>query len=237
MAAFCFGSFGSVLMAGTITGLVVQKKNKERVNVYIDGDFAFGLAMIEAIKLHKGQQLTDQEIERLKALDEIEVAHERALNFLSYRPRSGDEVRANLREKRYSDSVIEQIIERLERAGLIDDESFARYWVENREQFKPRSSRGLRYELRKKGVEDDAIEAALEGLDEEESAYRAALDRARRTPHTSKQYFAKRLGDFLSRRGFTYQVVRPVVDRLWTELSEGDESAHDDLDFDLGMED
>jgi regulatory protein len=224
-------------MAGTITGLVVQKKNKERVNVYIDGEFAFGLAMIEAIKLRKGQTLSAEAIARLKALDDVEVAHERALNFLSYRPRSADEVRRNLRQKDVSDTVIEQVMERLERTGLVNDEAFARYWVENREQFKPKSERGLRFELRQKGVSDEAIEAALGEVNEEESAYRAASERARRLPHTDKQVFAKRLGDYLARRGFSYDVVRDVVDRLWAELAEGDESARDNFNADFYMED
>jgi regulatory protein len=224
-------------MAGTITGLVVQKQNKDRVNVYIDGEFAFGLAMIEAVKLRKGQVLSEEKIAQLKALDALEVAHERALNYLSYRPRSAAEVRRNLREKEYPDTVIDQVMERLERAGLVDDEAFARFWVENREMSKPRSERGLRFELRQKGVSDDAINAALTDVNEEESAYRAGLERARRIPRSDKQFFGKRLGDFLARRGFTYAVVRETVDRLWTELAEGDESAHDDYDYDTDMED
>jgi regulatory protein len=224
-------------MAGKITGLVVQKKNKERVNVYIDDEFAFGLAMIEAIKLRKGQELSEEEIARLKALDEIEVAQEKALNFLSFRPRSADEVRRSLREKGYLDPVIDQVMERLERSGLVNDEDFARFWVDNREQFKPKSGRGLRYELRQKGVTDDAIESALEGIDEEDSAYRAASTRAKRIPHDNKQAFAKRLGDYLARRGFPYSVVREVTERLWSELNEDDSSAHDDIDIDFYTED
>src|SRR5688572_16641563 len=219
-------------MAGTITSLVVQKRNKDRVNVYIDGEYAFGLAMIEAVKLRKGQVLNADEIARLKSLDEVETAHERALNFLSFRPRSAAEVRHNLRQKEYSDSVIDQVIERLERAGLVDDAAFARFWVDNREMSKPRSGRGLRFELRQKGVSDDAINAALTELNEADSAYRAALDRAKRIPRTDKQVFAKRLGDFLARRGFTYDVVREVVNQLWDELSEGNTPAHDDTYYD-----
>jgi regulatory protein len=153
-------------MAGTITALVAQKRNKERVNVYLDGEFAFGLALIEALKLHKGQQLSDDDIARLKALDEIEVAHDRALNFLSYRPRSSEEVRRNLHQKEFAEQTIETVIERLTGAGLLDDAAFARYWVDNRERFEPRSRRALRYELRQKGVPDAAIQAALGDLDE-----------------------------------------------------------------------
>lgn len=206
-------------MAGTITALVVQKRNKERVNVYLDGEFAFGLAMIEALKLHKGQKLSDEDIARLKALDEIEKAHERALNYLSYRPRSVDEVRRNLSEK-YPETAVEAVIERLERAGLLNDQEFARFWVENRDRFKPRSKRALRYELRQKGISDVDIDLVLEALDEEDAARRAAEDRARRYRNADEETFRKRMSDFLARRGFSYGIIRDVVDQLWTQRSD-----------------
>ena len=86
-------------MAGTITALRYQKRNKNRVNVYLDDQFAFGLAAIEAARLHVGQTLTDDDVVRLRRRDDVERAYERALDFLSYRPRSEAEVCRNLRRK------------------------------------------------------------------------------------------------------------------------------------------
>ena len=206
-------------MAGKITALVAQKRNKERVNVYIDGEFAFGLALIEALKLHKGQTLTDEEIDRLKALDEVEVAHERALNLLSYRPRSTDEVRRKLQESnKFSENAVDKALEKLERAGLLDDEAFARYWVENRERFSPRSARALRHELRQKGVSDRVVEDVVTSLDEEDAAYRAAQAKLSRYANAEEDEFRKKLGGYLSRRGFSYGTVRDVLDRIWNEI-------------------
>jgi hypothetical protein len=71
------------IMAGTITALKLQKKNKERVNVYLDGRYAFSLAAIEAAKLKRGQLLSDQEIEGLLGRDSFQKAYGRALRFLS----------------------------------------------------------------------------------------------------------------------------------------------------------
>ena len=207
-------------MAGTITSLVAQERNKERVSVYIDGEFAFGLTMIEALKLRKGQQLSETEIARLQALDEIEVAHEAALNFLSYRPRSTHEVRRRLEERKFSPQAVEKALERLQNAGLLDDEAFSSYWIENREQFGPRSIRALRQELRQKGVPDSIIAAALDGLDEEDAAYRAASHQARHLTGLDRQAFRKKVGDFLTRRGFSYAVSRDVTNRLWAEHHE-----------------
>jgi regulatory protein len=224
-------------VTGKITALVAQKRNKERVSVYIDGEFAFGLALIEAIRLRRGQELTDEDIKRLRSLDEVEVAHEAALKFLSYRPRSVAEVRQRLQQKDLSPEAIEAVLRRLEEAKLLDDRAFARYWIDNREQFEPRSARALRFELRRKGVSDDDIQASLADLDEDSAAYRAAKAYASRLKGKDKQIFWKRLGDFLGRRGFGYGVVKSVVSRVWEERStkDGDDSDEWALSDDMNL--
>jgi regulatory protein len=225
-------------MAGTITALVIQKRNKERVNVYVDGEFAFGLAMIEAVKLHKGQQLSAEEITRLKALDEAEIAHERALGFLAHRPRSVEEIRRYLRGKNVPDAAVAGVVDRLERAGLVDDEAFTRYWIESRGRSKPISARALRYELRKKGVPAPVIEAALEVIDEEALALRAARVVARRFRSLDRKMFRRRLSEALLRRGFIFTVVREVADRLWAEwIEEASSSTHGDSEVERRTED
>ncbi|NDJ53497.1 MAG: hypothetical protein GYB68_10485 [Chloroflexi bacterium] len=213
-------------MAGTITGLVIQKRNKERVNVFLDGEFAFGLALTHALGLHKGQHLSDEDLQRLQALDEVEVARETALNYLSYRPRSTSEVRAKLSEKGYSEAAIETAINRLTEVGLLDDAAFARFWLDNRDRFKPRGARALRFELHQKGIPDDIINLVLEDLDESEAAYRAAHGRMARYAQADQQTFNKKLGDFLARRGFSYDIIRDVLDRLWAETQ--NDNVHDD---------
>jgi len=205
-------------MAGTITALKVQKRNPERVNVYLDGRYAFSLAAIEAAKLRRGQVLSDEDIEGLKERDSFEKAHDRALRFLSYRPRSEAELRRYLQGKAVPPTIEEEVIERLTRAKLLDDLAFARYWVENRESFNPRGLRMLRYELRQKGLSEDTIAQALMDLDEEESAYRVALRRGRRLAHLDQVSFRKKLGAHLLRRGFSHEVVNLAVERTWQEL-------------------
>lgn len=213
-------------MAGTITALVVQKRNKQRVNVELDGEFAFGLSLIKAAELRKGQQLTDADIETLRHEDSAEVAYERALNFLAYRPRSEREVRRNLAKKDpdMPEDTLDEVIARLERAGLLDDAEFARYWVANRQEFKPRSIRALSYELQQKGVARQHIDAAVAEVDEFEAATQAAEKRARRLARLDHDLFYKRLGDFLSRRGFAYDVIREVVDAMWNTVAQARES-------------
>jgi regulatory protein len=201
-------------MAGTITALRFQKRNKNRVNVYIDDRFAFGLAAIEAAHLRVGQTLNDDDVARLQRQDNVERAYERALNFLSYRPRSEAEVRRRLREKDVPDEVVEVVVERLTRAGLLDDREFTRYWVENRLQFNPRGARALRHELWEKGVPAPIIADALAGFDEKASARKTAESRARQLAHLEPRDFRRRLGAYLARRGFSYAVIEPLIEEM-----------------------
>ena len=201
-------------MAGTISALRYQKRNKNRVNVYLDDQFAFGLAAIEAARLRVGQALSDDDVARLRRQDDVERAHERALNFLSYRPRSEAEVRRNLRKKDVTDEAIEAVVERLTRAGMLDDREFARYWVENRLQFNPRGARALGHELREKGVPVSIIDDTLAGFDEEPTARKAAEAGARRLAHLEPTAFRRRLGAYLARRGFSYAVISPLLEEM-----------------------
>jgi regulatory protein len=204
-------------MPGTITALVAQKKNKDRVNVYLDGKFAFGLAAIEALKLKRGQVLSDADVQRLRQVDDVERARERALHFLSYRPRSTAEVRRNLKDADFAPEAIEAAIERLTQAGLLDDRAFAQYWLENRGQFSPRSARALKAELRDKGVDAQTIDETLQTAshDDDAAAYQAALPRARRLAHLEAREFKNKLGAYLMRRGFDYEAAREAVRRAW----------------------
>jgi len=201
-------------MAGTITALRLQKRNENRVNVYLDGQFAFGLAAIEAAHLRVGQTLSDADVARLRKQDEVERAYEHALNFLSYRPRSEAEVRRHLCKKTVGDEVVEAVIERLTRAGLLHDREFARYWVENRLQFSPRGARALRHELWEKGVPASIITDTLSDFDEEAAARQVAEARARRLAHLDPPDFRRRLGAYLARRGFSYTVIEPLVEEM-----------------------
>lgn len=201
-----------------ITKLETQKKRKSRVNVHLDGSYGFSVGAMVALSLEIGQELDDSAIAELEHQDALERAHDRALHFLSFRPRSCLEVEKYLQGKGADPGIIEEEVSRLVSVGLLDDAAFARYWVENRETFRPRGAWALRHELRRKGVADDIVSEALEGLDLEESAYRAAQKRAERDAHLDKHAFRRHVGDHLRRRGFSYEVIRPVVDRLWGEV-------------------
>ncbi len=209
-------------MTGTITALKFQKRNKERVNVYLDGEYAFGLQAVEAAQLRKGQALSDAEIAELKARDERNQAFDRSLRFLSYRPRSRVEVERYLRGKAVAEEVIADIIARLEQAKYLDDEAFARFWVDNREQFRPRSQRALRYELRQKGVSDEIISLVLSDRDDEVAAWRAIEGRLPRWANLPRDEFRQKALGYLSRRGFSYSTISLTLEKAFETLNIGD---------------
>jgi regulatory protein len=209
-------------MAGKITALKHQKRNQDRVSVYLDGRFAFGLPAIVAASLRQGQYLSDAEIATLTAQGAVESLYNQALNYLSYRPRSKSEVVSYLRRHGASETEIESTIDRLERAGLLDDEAFAQFWIENREQFRPRGLRALDYELRSKGLESEIIEQALTSVDAAASAYRAASKKAGQLSHLDETTFRRKLVAYLARRGFDYEIAREAAERHWVELTTGE---------------
>lgn len=214
-----------------ITALKVQARNKSRVNVYLDGEFALGLVKIEAAWLKVGQSLSDADVEKLKRADADEAAYERALEFLSYRPRSEAEIRRHLKKKEMPESRMDAVVARLRRAGLVDDSSFAEQWVENRAAFRPKAKRALKAELRAKGVGANEIEAALEGVDESAAARQLAESRAPRLirQKLSKLEFKRKLGEYLARRGFDYETISEAVERAWREGG-GDDSKNESED-------
>ena len=216
-------ALGCVFLMKKITALVVQKRNPNRVNLHLDGEFAFGLARIVAAWLRVGQDLSDEKIEQLQLEDSRERAFQQAMLFLSYRARSESEIRQNLRKHEIPEPVIEQTLDRLRQDGLANDSQFAHAWVENRSVFRPRSRRMMARELRQKGLNDEAVSSAIAKVDDEALAYDAAQKRVARYKSLEWNEFRKKLSDFLARRGFSYSVIAPVVTRMWNEAHKAEQ--------------
>jgi regulatory protein len=207
-------------MNAKITGLKVQKKNHQRVNVYLDGEFAFGLSRMAAGWLQVGQELSEEKISELKERDAFEVAYQRTLRYIGFRERSTSEIRRYLNKSAVSEEIAEQVIDRLKQAGLLDDRRFAQVWIENRSEFRPRSLRALRMEMRQHGIDDELIDQSLETFDEHEAAYKAAEKYASRLENLDWQDFRRKLAGHLGRRGFNYETSAEVIHKVW------DENAH-----------
>jgi len=201
-----------------ITDIKPQKRDPQRINIYLDGEFDFGVARAVAPWLQIGKEISRDKIKELQAQDEAEKAYQRALYYLSFRERSEEEVCHNLRGHDVPDAAIEKVLERLRRNTLISDKRFAEKWVENRSAFHPRSRRALAVELGQKGISSSIIDEVLAKVDDHEMAYNLAQKKYRRVQGLEWPEFRKKLNGYLSRRGFSYGITAEVTRQIWDEL-------------------
>ena len=211
--------------AGTITHLRAQINDPQRVNLFIDHTFALGVSLdtVAKAKLYVGKTISAEEYAQLEQIESTDKAFQAALRLLSARPRSTAEVRERLERKDFAPEAIAAALSRLAQLELIDDAAFARFWVENRQACRPRGASALRDELRRKGIDPGVVATVLsdEALTGDEAGRamtlaRAALRKYANSPN--RLAFVRRLGGYLQRRGFGFEVIRPIVDQLWAEV-------------------
>ena len=203
-----------------IISAIERQKRRQRVNVYGDeGRFAFALALhlAQDAGLHSGMELSEAQVNALQEADARHSAYEAALRLLSYRPRSEKEMRRRLGRRGIGLRLIDETVRQLRERGYLDDKAFARFWTETREATSPRSRRLIAQELRAQGVDAEMAAAATVSVADEEAAYRAASRRLHAFRGLDYETFRRRLGGFLVRRGFSYDVARRTMDRCWQE--------------------
>jgi regulatory protein len=144
-----------------------------------------------------------------------------AYYYLSYRPRSEEEIRQWLHKRGFTKEVTENTIAKLKEQNLSDDFSFAQFWTENRLSFRPKSKRMIRKELRDKKVAAEIIEQVTKDIDDEEVAYKVAASRLPSLAHLDYPDFYRRLSNYLAYRGFSYEVIKRTASLLWQEREQG----------------
>ena len=211
---------------GTITAIAAQAQDSQRVNIFVDDQFAIGISLATLAQegLFVGQNLDEDGWARLEVAAQSEAAMRAALRLIDSRPRSVAEIGRQLARKRYPVEIVAQAVARMQELGLLDDAAFSYLWVESRQRVRPRGPRALRDELRRKGVDRATIEATLAAHagDAEteaaqiESVARAALPRYATCPDWAS--FQRRLGGLLQRRGFSLELIGPILGILWKEV-------------------
>ena len=204
---------------GRITRIEVQKRNRARRSIYLDGNYSFSLsqgALLQA-GLRVGDEVSEVEVEELVSLDRRERAREIAFKYLSYRPRTIKEVADKLRSKEISAQIIEMVIEDLKGLKFLDDRSFARSWVAERLANRPGGRRLLYKELRQKGVDVELIEEAINELypPEVEVAKELLRKKMGRFRGLEPEKARSRAWGFLLRRGFSPQTAQECMDELF----------------------
>ncbi|MGH2583635.1 MAG: regulatory protein RecX, partial [Dehalococcoidia bacterium] len=200
-----------------------MQERRGRYNVFVDGEFALALdaEVLAGSGLRVDQPVTAERLRELAVTDLRKRALDGALRFLAARPRSEAEIRQRLLRRGLPHDIVVTTIERLREYGYVDDAEFSRFWVESRSGANPRGRYVVRRELRAKGVDQETVDTALEGLTEEASAAKAARKKARSLQGLEHRVFYTRLTGYLVRRGFGYEVVRQTVNDLWKSMNGG----------------
>jgi len=217
--------------AGTISSVVAQAKTRRhlgtRVNVFIDEKFSFALAVELAIDfgLRPNFVVTPALLDEMLRRDGDARAYARALNFLSYRPRSSKEIRDKLVRDEFPETVVHRVLERLQKEGQINDADFASLWVESRTHSRPKGARVLRQELRIKGVEAETIAHSLPDDEQERlNALEAVRPQMRKWNGLDERAQRDKAIVFLQRRGFGFGAALSALRALAEEDQDTDDN-------------
>ena len=198
-------------MKNIITDLKSSRRSQGRVHVHIDHRYAFTVNVFDTAALAVGQCLDPGVIARMKKKHAEHTAYVCAIRYLSYRQRSRKEVDRYLTvRKGLARETVTATIARLSEDGYLDDEEFARLFVESRMRTRPRSCAFMRYELSQKGIDDDVADAVLKGVNDEHLAWYAIESKLTQWSSLDPMVVKKRLIGFLQRRGFSLGVAMTV---------------------------
>jgi regulatory protein len=194
-----------------ITDIKQQVKRQGRYSIYVDEKYSFSLSENELLTqgLRINQEFNASEFEQIKKTAVEDKAYTRAIDLLARRARSEWELHDYLKRKDYEEDIITKILNKLSEQGYVNDESFARTWVENRRLLKATSKRRLRMELQQKHINSDVISLVLE---EDETDERAVLRDLMAKKRTQSRYLdPQKLIAYCMRQGFNYDDIKSVL--------------------------
>lgn len=206
---------------GTVTSIEAQVHSALRYNVFLDGEFAFGIGrdLLLESGLAKGEYLDQDRLDQILVQDAVDRAVTASMRALDQRMQTGKELRVRMLRKGFEPIVIDAALQKLAAHGYIDDERFAELWIENRLAHRPRARRMLEQELRQKGIDREIVQetvAAME-IDDLPAAIDLANKRLRSLQHLPLPDQKKKLTGILARRGFDYRTIRATFEEVFSE--------------------
>lgn len=204
-----------------ITGILPQKKDATRCNIYLNGSFYCGMKLEVVIKnrLKVGQDVELSYLDALQLESEKATALDKAMTHLSSSMKTRRQVSDFLRKKGYVDAVVEYVLEKLEGYGFVDDEEYARQYAGSASKTKGR--RLIALELQKKGVPADEAQAAVENIQGEEDAALKILQKYMRGRTADRETLYKAFR-YLLGKGFEYDTAKSAL-TAWGGSDEEDE--------------
>ena len=200
-----------------ITKIVAQKKDKHRYNIFLDGSFAFGLYEDSVLKygLRTEDELDEKKIKEMREFDEFGYGKKAAYSFLAYKPRSKKELVKKLRQKKVSDSIIDDIIELLEKQKYLDDKTYAKSYLEDKLNSKPIGRRLAKLKLFEKGIDKELIEKTIDENYSEDKEFELAAKLMekfeKKVKHKDPADKRNKCYRYLISKGFDYETAGRVL--------------------------
>ncbi len=194
---------------------IKPQKNKKRVNVYLDDKFGFGIDLDNFVLLHLkvDQELTEEQVNEIVKKSEFQKVLDKLLMWVTLRPRSEKEIKDYFKRKKVHESLHSKLTDRLKRLELLNDEEFAKWWVDQRLSFKSKSKRDITQELRMKGIDKEIIENVLgeTEIDEEKIAKDLLGKKAYKWKNLESHIARQKISQYLAGKGFGWNVIEKVV--------------------------
>ncbi|MCR3761231.1 recombination regulator RecX [Clostridium felsineum] len=211
-------------MDNTITKIETQKKKKDRVNVYIDGEYSFScnaeLIYIHALK--KGKIVNMDYLKDIIEEDNYLYAKSRALSFIERTFKTENEIRVKLKEKEFNDTVIDRVIEFLRKYNFVDDTKYAELYI--KERIGKQGKLKIKYSLVKKGIDDSIIDEKLSKYESKDEKYINAMREAALKKYTSiakketdKFKIKRKLSSYLMGRGYSWSEIGDILKEIFME--------------------
>jgi len=196
---------------------ITQQKNKNRVNVYLDDKFGFGIDLDNFVLLHLkvNQELTQEEVEKIVKKAEYQKTLDKLYRFVMVRPRSEKEVTDYFRRKKVHSSLFDKLLSKLKSLDLLDDLKFAKWWVDQRQSFKPKPKRIIKIELTKKGIIKEIIDNVLgeTEFDESKMAHDLLTRKAYKWKGLEPREAKQKKSQYLAGKGFSWDVIEKVTSK------------------------
>jgi len=202
---------------------ISPQKNKKRINVYLDGKFGFGIDLTNFVLfgLKVKQEIADERIGEIVKKAEFQKTYDKLLKFATLRPRSEKEIEAWMNKKDVHESLREKLNKKLKHLDLLDDEKFSEWWIGQRLEFKSKSRKDLEYELKVKGIKNEIIKNVFQEIkiDENKIALVLLKKKMSRWQNYGEREKRQKMLQYLSGKGFAWEVVKKTVEKLIDETS------------------
>ncbi|MGJ0846116.1 RecX family transcriptional regulator [Tissierella praeacuta] len=194
---------------------IEPQRNKNRVNIYVDNIFSIGIdeELRYKYKLEIGMEVNDAFIKEVLEAEERNKVLNHALNLLSYRQRSENEIYTALKRKGFEDSYIEYAMNYCRENRYLDDKDFAQSFIKDKTNLNKLGPKRIRYELILKGISKDIIDELLivDYEEQYEIAMEIALKKLKSYKNDDYNSIYRKLSGFLQRKGYSYDIISKVV--------------------------